>query len=121
MLYIWKHIFDQIQSDKTQPLTYEELRDPSRKLVKNLLYIYSMETPLVYSLNAASREQDSSKVSTLGPFSRALYRIVVNAEKNRNKDNESMKGKTTYLYRGLKMTQVQIDEYKQYINSKDRI
>ena len=37
--------------------------------------MYSMETFLPYNLNKAEREMDASKVSSLGPFAKALREI----------------------------------------------
>ena len=55
--YIWQRIFlSVIKRDFKKRLTFEELTDPSKKIVSSLIYIYSMETPLVYILNTACRE-----------------------------------------------------------------
>jgi len=52
-----------------------DLWDPYSAITKSILFIYSMETFLPYSLNKAEREVDASKVNTLGPFAEALRRI----------------------------------------------
>jgi len=52
-----------------------DLKDPSSKITKSILFLYSMETLLPYNLNKAERERDASKVMSLGPFACALNKI----------------------------------------------
>ena len=42
--------------------------DPNSILTKSILFMYSMETFLPYTLNKAEREMDESKIESLGPF-----------------------------------------------------
>jgi len=84
-----------------------------------------METFVYSLLNISSRNKDASKINTLGPFSLALATSVAGAEANRAIDNESLPlhdpsklpdhSTAVTLYRGLKLTQAEIDEYKSYI------
>ena len=92
--------------------------------MENLLYIYSLETFVYSQLNISSRNQDASKIETLGPLSFALMIIVARAEGNRKIDRWSLpiddgtlKDHSTAitLYRGLKLTKEEIDEYKSYL------
>ncbi len=41
--------------------------------------MYSMETFLPYALNKAERDQDASKIESLGPFGMVLEEISGNA------------------------------------------
>ena len=68
-----------------------------------------METFIYGTLNSSSRNQDQSRIQTLGPLSYALAKIVWSAERKRPDDNQSlpnrnMKGEWLTLYRGLKLT-----------------
>ncbi len=45
-----------------------DLLNPTSDLTKSILFVYSMETFLPYTLNKAEREKDASKVKSLGPF-----------------------------------------------------
>jgi hypothetical protein len=40
----------------------EDLEDPLSTITKSILFMYSMETFLPYTLNKAEREKDASKV-----------------------------------------------------------
>ena len=42
-----------------------------------------METFIPYNLNKAERENDLTKVISLGPFADVLYNITLNAQLNR--------------------------------------
>ena len=42
------------------------------EITKSILFMYSMETFLPYTLNKAERNQDASKVMSLGPFADVL-------------------------------------------------
>ena len=46
-----------------------------KKITKSILFMYSMETFLPYTLNKAEREKDASKVKSLGPVGYALRGI----------------------------------------------
>ena len=46
--------------------------NPNKDIVKGVLFLYSLETFLAYKLNAAARNQDNSKIRSLGPFSLTL-------------------------------------------------
>lgn len=59
-----------------KPFKNKHLEDPESLFTKGILFLYSMETFLPYTMNKASREQDESKVMTLGPFAKALSWVV---------------------------------------------
>ena len=69
MQKIWKKLFKKvIVRDYDTPLAYDELEDPNHKIVYTLIYIYSMETFVVYGLNTATREKNGEKITTFGPL-----------------------------------------------------
>jgi len=105
MLHVWKFIFDKFNHQDIQKrLTEKILKDPKADIVCGLLYIYSMETFVYSTLNTATRDHDSTKIMTLGPFAAALATIVRWTESKREKDSESLPGdKLTDLYRGLSL------------------
>ena len=41
-----------------------------------MYYMYSLEPPIYYYLNQACRTMDKSKLDTLGPFARVLFRML---------------------------------------------
>ena len=54
----------------------EDLRNPESVIVKTIIYVYTKETFLPYYLNKANREQDKSKINTLGPYAYVLNLIL---------------------------------------------
>ena len=44
--------------DLDKPLTAKVLSDPTNKVTKHILYLYSMETFIYADLNLASRDKD---------------------------------------------------------------
>ena len=44
------------------------LADANHDVTKAVMYLYSMETFIYTAINRASREQDKSKIETLGPY-----------------------------------------------------
>ena len=67
------------------------------KDVKAILLIYSLESFLFKRLNESSREQDTSAISTLGPFAVALTEIINNIQSKRE---DGIKGPFT-CYSGM--------------------
>ena len=49
-------------------LTEHMLADANHDVTKAVMYLYSMETFIYTAINRASREQDKSKIETLGPY-----------------------------------------------------
>jgi len=81
---MWKKLFTEvIRTDLNEPLTWEILKNPNHKITCLCLYIYSMETFLVYTLNTATREKDTHKIYTLGPLATAMRYIIGGAEDRR--------------------------------------
>ena len=62
--------------DFNKPLTPKILSDANHKFVRNLIYIYSMETFIYSEINKASREKDVDKIKFYGAFASALGFII---------------------------------------------
>lgn len=86
-----------------KPLTSKILSNPDHKIVKLILFIYSMESFVYQDLNRASRLKDQSKIKFYGAFAAALSFILYSASKNRTDIEVSS---TTKLYRGVKLREV---------------
>ena len=59
-----------------KPLDKKTLSDHNNNFVKNLLYIYSMESFLFKEINRATRKKDLDKIKFYGPFASALSFII---------------------------------------------
>lgn len=81
--------------------------DPKHKDVKAILFLYSLESFLYVRLNQISREFNESAVTTLGPYSVALKRVIDTVQSKRE-DNTAG---PFYCYRGLALTQQQISSW----------
>ena len=57
-----------------------------------MLYMYSLEPPIYYFLNKASRNMDRSKLDTLGPYASVLAAILA-CESDDKRDDAMKKGK----------------------------
>ena len=65
------------------PLTSKILRDPSHKITKHLLYIYSMQSFIYEHLNRACRQKNMESLQFFGAYSAALSYIIYYANKKR--------------------------------------
>ena len=96
-----------LEEDMDKPLTPKVLSDPTHKVVKHIMYIYSMESFIYEDLNRVCREKDTSKIKYYGAFAACLSFIIYSANKNRvNK----FLFETTTLFRGVKLFQTEIDQ-----------
>ena len=95
---MWKSIFSMVEQVKNfkKPLTPKILSDPNHKLVKTLVYVYSMESFVFSEMNKASRMKDKSKIKFYGAFASALGFIV-------HCGNRCNSRKDMIVYRGLFM------------------
>ena len=93
-----------------KPLTPKVLSDPNHKAVKHLMYIYSMESFIYADLNRVCREKDKFKIKFYGAFAAALSYIIHSANQNRVEDKLE---KTTNLYRGVKLSAAEVDQYQE--------
>ena len=66
-----------------KPLTPKILSDPNHRIVKHIMYLYSMECFIYEELNRVSREKDKSKIKFYGAFAAALSYIIYSANQNR--------------------------------------
>ena len=67
-----------------------------------------MESFIYGELNQASRQKDKSKIKFYGAYAAALSYIIYTANKNRK--TQKLNGSTT-LFRGLRLTQKELDSY----------
>lgn len=97
----WETLFSlaNLEEDIDKPLTPKILSDPYHKVVRLILYIYSMESFIYEDLNRACRQKDVSKIKYYGAFAAALSFIIYSANNNRDDDYWEQ---TTTLYRGVK-------------------
>ena len=88
------------------------LCNSDHKVTKTIVYIYSMESFVYRILNSSSRNQDMSKVSTMGPFAVLLTQIVYGCEERRLRSSTVTKTEVVktlgkdikHIYRGLRLT-----------------
>lgn len=105
-MFEWNFLFESARlGDLNKPLTPKILANPKHHITKHLLYIYSMQTYVYENLNRACREKDTNQIQFFGPYAAALSYIIYGANKN---SVEKLKGKTV-LYRGLSLTQSEIN------------
>lgn len=83
--------------------------DDRLKLMKCAVTLYSKETFLYKVFNEALRENDLSKVTTLGPL---CYLINAYVSRRTILANEQI------LYRGMNLTTEMIDEYKEAVGEE---
>ena len=69
--------------DFEKPLTPKILKDPTNKIVKHLMYIYSMESFVYEELNKVCRFKDKTKIKFYGAYAAALSFIIYFANSNR--------------------------------------
>ena len=100
----WKFLFKLADAGNLdKPLTAKILSDPTHKVVKLIMYIYSMESFIYEDLNRATRDKDHSKIKFYGAFAAALSFILYSATKNRSDLKVS---EAVTLYRGIKLSAV---------------
>ena len=68
-----------------------------------------MESFIYAELNRVCREKDRSMIKFYGAFAAALSFIINSA--NQNRIDEKLES-TTFLYRGIKMSQEEIEQYQ---------
>ena len=97
----WKTILSMGQAvdGYSKPLTPKILSDPEHPFVKNLLYIYSMQSFIFSEINRASRMKDESKIQYYGAFASALGFIIHCGNMNSSELDAEFD-----VYRGLQMS-----------------
>ena len=68
-----------LDEDFDKPLTAKILSDPTHKAVRQILYIYSMESFIYSELNRVCREKDKSMIKFYGAYGAALSFIINSA------------------------------------------
>ena len=99
-----------LDEDMDKPLTPKVLSDPEHKAVRHIMYIYSMESFIYADLNRVCREKDQSMIKFYGAFAAALSFIIHSA--NQNRLEEKLEDTTT-LYRGVKLTHTDAEQYEE--------
>ena len=112
--FIWNLIFkiDLKEYNFNIPIPIEDFWNANSHICQKILYIYSMETFIYRVLNASSRNKDVTKISTLRPFAAAISFILYGAEYYSNRPGKFSFKTVVTLYRGLKLTREDIDQYK---------
>ena len=103
--------------DRNKPIDYRILVDPNHPITRACLFYYTSETFLYGVLNASSRNGDTTKVSTLGPYAQILRAIVSLAGQSRTDIDVSKFAKTT-LYRGAALTKAEVKDYRNHIGKR---
>jgi len=62
-------------------LTPKILSDPTHKITRHILYIYTMESFLYKELNNSSRKKEPNRIKYYGPMAAVLGYIVQYANK----------------------------------------
>ena len=88
------------------------LVDPKSDVVKNLLYVHSMNNFISTEMNRAALEKDDTKVDSLGPFAYALSRILTSAERRRDDRSAVSDADYTDLYRATTLTEAELQAYR---------
>lgn len=109
-----KHLKKQREGEKLAKMLREKKYSPMKEVWKCCVYLYSLESFLYKTLNAAMRlvgDEDHenvwrSKIQTLGPFCLLLWDDPINVKGR--EDGE--------LYRGAELTPEQIDVYVKMVN-----
>ena len=70
--------------DMDQSLTAKILSDPTHKIVKFILYIYSMESFIYRDMFRAIVYKDQSKIKFYGAYAATLSYILYSATQNRS-------------------------------------
>ena len=111
---LWRKIFqmaDDVEVDK--PLTRKMLSNPESKIVKLILYIYSMESFVFSEVNRAMRERNIDKLEMFGPFVTTLCFIISVAQ---IKEKKQKRNPTTY--RGLIISE---QKFKEEFSSENKL
>lgn len=83
-IYNWGMLFKFAKlGNLNKPLTPSILSNPSNKITKHILYLYSMESFLYNRLNRACRDKNKNEIKYFGPFAAALSYIIYFANMKR--------------------------------------
>ena len=100
------------------PENFSSIEDPDSPLVRFVFYLFSMETWIPSVICEASRNQDQSKIETLGPFCMLMGDIMSLAPKFRTDlDPSAFSHSGVTVYRGSSQTLAQIEELKEMANN----
>ena len=106
----WKLLFDMANlGTLTEPLSPRILSDPTHKIVRHLLYLYTMESFIYPEMNRACRKKDRTKIKYYGAYAAALSYIIYYANTKRSINSKT--NRTTTLYRGVALSPSEADSY----------
>lgn len=94
-----------------EPLTSKILANPEHPITRHIMYLYSMETFIYEDLNRAARYKDLNQIPNFGAFAAALSFIICCA--NARRTDEFKLSENTTLYRGVKLREEKLKEYKE--------
>ena len=95
---------------------------PNHPMTQLYLYLYTLDTWLFQELNKGSREGDTTKIDTLGPYAFALMKIIKNAANNRTDITELKKKleiEGVELFRAGGFEEEKIQQFKKYVHKKE--
>ena len=76
-LSIFKKFFKEFDSNAyKEPIKYDDLINPKSAIVKAIVFLYSIESFLPYSLNKALRDNDAAIKNNLRSFANVLSIII---------------------------------------------
>ena len=61
-----------------EPIVLEDLIDKDSNIVKSIVYVYTLETFIPYSMNQGIRDRDKNIHKNLGPYANILKIITDN-------------------------------------------
>jgi len=95
-----------------EPIPDEEFKDPLSRTVKAVFYLYSEESYLYGRLNWAARSKQEQCVKNLGCFAAVLSKALALANRFREYQINKEITQTFTVYRGLSLSQEQLDFYQ---------
>lgn len=104
------------ECDANEPIDQKILETcPDDPVVQTVLYIFSMESPIRYMLNSATKGHNEDLIMDLGPIAYAITTIVANASPCRP---DSEKRTKFWCFLGMPLLDAQISDIKELEGSK---
>ena len=104
-----------------QALEEDEMSNPENKLVRLILYIFSLDSFIFAAVNFAIRFQNLSKISTLGPYAKILGSALRDASERRKDLIPFGPPNKVSLFRGGLLSGFQFGEYRGIVDSKQYV
>lgn len=104
------------ECDANEPIPAEVLETmPDDPVVQTIMYIFSMESPIRYMLNSATKSHNEDLIMDLGPIAYAIKSIVASASQHRSDTEKKIK---FWCFLGMPMLDAQISDIKELEPSK---